>query len=227
MKLKELPNEDKPRERLVRYGASNISNEDLISILLRTGNKDENVKDISNKVLSKIDSIENLDDLSINELIEIKGIGKIKAITLLAAIELGKRVGTKSIKERLLINNTMLVHKYFAPIISNSKQEELLVILLDNKKRLISHEIMYKGTSEASNISVKEIYNYAIKNRAAALIIMHNHPSGVINPSTADKEITNNLISAGKIMGIPLLDHIITNGEKYYSFFDEMIKNEV
>ncbi len=227
MKIKDLPNEEKPRERLLKYGASNISNEDLISILLRTGCRDESVKDLSNKILSKIQTIEDLKELSINELTAIKGLGRTKAITLLAAIELGKRVDNKSIKESITLNNTELVHKFFASLISSSKQEQLLVILLDNKKRLISYEIMYKGTENSSVVSPKEIYNYAIKNRASAIIIMHNHPSGLIEPSAADIEMTNSLVYTGKIIGIPLLDHLITNGQNYYSFFNEMIKNEI
>jgi DNA repair protein RadC len=226
MKLKDLPNEEKPRERLLKYGASNISNEDLISILIRTGSKNLNVKEVSSKILSKIKNISSLNDLTVRELMEIKGVGQTKALTLIAAIELGKRVSTISIEDRVILNNTETVHKYFSPLISHLKQENLLVILLDNKKRLISYQNMFKGTSTASVVSVKEIFNYAIKERAEALIIMHNHPSGVIIPSEADKELTNNLILSGKLMGIPLLDHLITNGVEYYSFFDEMVKNE-
>src|SRR5574344_1944293 len=172
MTIKDLPNQEKPREHLLKYGASNLSNEDLLSILLRTGSKDNNVKIISNEILTKIKAIEDLDDLGINELTSIKGVGKVKAITLLAAIELGKRVSNKTINEGLVINNTNLVHSYFANIIASSKQEELLVILMDNKKRLISYQIMYKGTDNASLVSPKDIFNYAIKERASGIIIM-------------------------------------------------------
>lgn len=227
MKIKELPNDEKPRERLLKYGAPNLSNEDLLSIILRTGTTNTSVKELSNIILSKIKNIEDLNNITPNELLNIKGLGKVKIITLLAAIELGKRVSNKTIKDKLVINNTAIVHSYFANLISSSNQEELLVILLDNKKRLISYQIMYKGTSNNSSVSPKEIFNYAIKERADGLIIMHNHPSGLINPSEADKELTNNLILSGKVIGIPLLDHIITNGKEYYSFFDEMVKNEV
>ncbi len=226
MRLKELPNEEKPRERLLKYGPANISNEDLISILIRTGSKDENVKELSNKILSKIKNINSLDDLSIRELTSIKGVGLTKAITILAGIELGKRVSNTSIEERITLNNTEIVHKYFSPLISKEKQENLLVILLDNKKRLISYQIMFKGTDNSSIVSIKEILNYAIKDRASAMILMHNHPSGILTPSDADNEITNNLLMSGKLIGIPLIDHIITNGEEYYSYYDEMVKNE-
>ena len=220
MKIKDLPDLEKPRERLVHYGVNNISNEDLISIILRAGTKDNNVKVLSNKVLSKSKSINNLKDITINELSSINGIGRVKAITLIAAIELGKRVYTKEIKEKLVISNSDLVHKYFSSSIGHQKQEEILVILLDNKKRLLTHKKMYKGTKTSSLVSTKEIYNYAIKENADALILMHNHPSGILDPSNDDIELTNSLIETGKIVGIPLIDHLITNGNEYYSFFN-------
>ncbi|MDD2504903.1 MAG: DNA repair protein RadC [Bacilli bacterium] len=226
MLIKELPDSEKPRERLLRYGPSNLSNEDLISIILRTGTKNQNVKVLSNLVLSKVKNINQLDTLTIGELIEINGLGKIKAITLLAAIELGKRVSNKEIYTGITINTTELVHKYFSNLIGHSSQEEILVILLNHKKRLINYQIMYRGTITSAIASPSEIYNYAVKERASAMIIMHNHPSGDITPSNDDKTFTNNLISTGKIIGIPLLDHIITNGKEYYSFFNEMILNE-
>ncbi len=227
MNLKKFPDSEKPRERLIKYGAENLSNTDLISILIGTGTKNCNVKELSSIILSKINSIESLDELTIAELTSIKGLGKAKALTIMAAIELGKRVLSKSINERLLINNAKTINEYFSSIISYSKQEELLVILIDNKKRLISYKKMYKGTSNASYASPKEIFNYAIREGADALIIMHNHPSGIVTPSNADKMLTNSIIETGKVIGIPLLDHIITNGKEYYSFFDNEVTNEV
>ena len=226
MKLKDLPKMELPRERLIKYGASNISNEDLISIIIRTGSKDKNVKELSSEILSKIKNINNLNDLSLNEITNIKGVGITKAVTILAAIELGKRVYNTNIEDRVVLNNTDMVNKYFAPLIAKEKQENLLVILLDNKNRLISYKIMYKGTSTYSLVSPKEIFNYAVKERADRLIIMHNHPSGIINPSDADIELTNQINMSGKIIGIPLIDHLITNGENYYSFYEDLTKNE-
>ena len=226
MIIKDLPNNEKPRERLLKYGPDNLSNEDLLAIILRTGTKNQNVKNLSNLILTKIKSINNLDELSVRELTEIKGVGEVKAVTLMASIELGKRVSNKEINERILINNTDLVHKYFAHLIGHKSQEEMIVILLDHKKRLINYEIMYKGTNNSSLASPKEIYNYAIKEKADALIIMHNHPSGIVSPSFEDKEFKKSMITTGKIIGIPLLDHIITNGKEYYSFFNEMITSE-
>ena len=226
MRLKELPKMEMPRERLIRYGASNLSNEDLISILIRTGSKDENVKELSSKILSKIKGINSLNELSLGELTSIKGVGLTKALTILAAIELGKRVYTANIEEKIVLTNTDVVHKYFAPLIAKESQENLLVILLDNKNRLLSYKVMFKGTSESSLVDVKEVFNYAVRERAAKLIIMHNHPSGLISPSKADIELTNTLNLSGRIIGMPLVDHLITNGKTYYSFYEELTKNE-
>ena len=227
MIINDLPSAEKPRERLIQYGASNLSTEDLLAIILRTGIKNLNVKELSSLILTKIKAIEDLANLTIGELTSIRGLGTVKAITLLAALELGKRVNNKEIKERVVINNTDTVHEYFSNLIGSSQQEEILTIFLDYKKRLISYKIMYKGTDNSAVASVKEIYNYAIKENASGLIIMHNHPSGILVPSEADIKLTNDLIEAGKIIGIPLLDHLITNGKEYYSFFqEELVANE-
>lgn len=226
MRLKELPKAEMPRERLIKYGASNLSNEDLISILIRTGNKDENVKELSSKILSKIKSISSLNDLGLRELTSIKGVGRAKALTILAAIELGKRVNNVTIEDKVVLTNTDKVNEYFSSLIANEKQENLLVILLDNKNRLISYKIMFKGTNNESIVDIKEIFNYAIKERADRLIIMHNHPSGMVEPSESDIELTNKINLSGRIIGIPLVDHLITNGIKYYSFYKELNKNE-
>lgn len=226
MRLKEMPDDEKPRERIIKYGVSNVSNEDLISVIIGSGFKNVNVKEVSSILLSKINEINNLDELSIRELTSIKGIGKVKALSIIAAIELGKRVSSIKVPERVLLNNTDLVHKYFAKMIAKEKQENLLVILLDNKKRLISYQNMFKGTDNSSIVGIKEILNYAIKERASAFIIMHNHPSGEVIPSEADIKLTKSLIESGKLIGIYLVDHIVTNGVEYYSFFKEMCVNE-
>jgi len=227
MTIKELPPSEKPRERLIKYGANNLSNEDLLAVLLRMGTRAKNVKELSSEVLFKIKKLENLNEISINEFTQIKGLGKVKAMSILAAIELGKRVNNKTIDERLLINQAPIVHEYFSPLIGSKTREEVLVILLDNKKRLLGYQIMYQGTSDETLCSPKEVFHYAIKEKASGIIMMHNHPSGDIRPSEEDINLTNNLINMGKVMGIHLIDHIITNGKHYYSFFDDEVKNEV
>ena len=140
MKLKEIPKNERPRERLIKYGAENLANEDLISIILGTGTKDINVRELSIKILNQIKSLNDLSNLTVKELTSIKGIGEAKAINLLAAIELGKRVNNLVIDNKISLNNSEKVNKYFSNLIVKSKQEELLVILVNHMKKMIDYK---------------------------------------------------------------------------------------
>lgn len=224
MRIKDMPVTEKPRERLMHYGVENLSNIDLISIILRNGVKDMNVKEISANILKTVGNVNNLNNIGIRELSNIKGVGNIKAITILAAIELGKRVNSKEITIKMNLNSTEKVHNAFKRYFQNLKQEKLMAIYLDTKKRLIQYKIIFVGTLDSAIVHPRDIFNEAIKASASSLIIIHNHPSGDIAPSKEDIETTKKIIESGNMLGIPLLDHIITNGEEYYSFYDEYIK---
>lgn len=223
MKIKDIPVNERPRERFLRYGVENLSNEDLLSIILQTGTKNLSVRDLSLEVLSRVKNLNDLNSISFGELSSIKGIGKVKAINLISAIELGKRVNNMQIEDKILLNNSKLINKYFGPVICKSKQEELLVILLNNGKRLIGYKRMFKGADTSTVISIKEILNYAIMERACGIVIMHNHPSGNPKPSNQDIDLTNKLIESSNLMGIPLLDHIVTCGSRFYSFLEDKV----
>lgn len=224
MRIKDMPTTEKPRERLMHYGVENLSNTDLLSIILRTGIKEMNVKEVSENILKTVGNLNNFNNIGIRELSNIKGVGNIKAITILAAIELGKRVNNKEITLKMCLNNTKKVHDAFKRYFQKIKQEKLMAIYLDTKKRLISYKVIFVGTLDYSIVHPRDIFNEAIKVSASSLIIIHNHPSGDIKPSKEDIETTNKIMESGKMLGIPLLDHIITNGEEYYSFYDEYIK---
>ncbi len=224
MKVKDLPVSSQPRERMLQYGVENLSDVDLISIILRTGTKDTNVKDVACEILKSVTSINDLASVGIRELSKIKGVGTIKAITLLASIELGKRVNNKVIALNMPLTTGIKVHDAFKRLFINENQEKLLAIFLDAKKRLISYKFMFIGTLDHSIIHPREIFNEAIKVHASSLIIMHNHPSKDITPSKEDIEVTKKLKECGEIIGIPVLDHLITNGKDYYSFYDEFLK---
>ena len=224
MKIKELPDSSKPRERLLYYGVENLSNADLLGIILRTGTKESNAVDIANYILNKVGNINNLANIGVRELSKFKGVGNVKAITILAAIEFGKRVTNKEITLRMPLTNSYSVHEAFKSSFKNLKQEKLLAIFLDTKKRLINYKTLFVGTIDKTIIHPREIFNEAIKYSASGIIIMHNHPSGSLVPNKDDINTTKNLIESGRLLGIPLLDSIITNGEEYYSFNDEDIK---
>ena len=221
MKLKELPKTELPRERLVNVGESKLTNEELLSIILRTGSKNNSVKDVSNNILSSISNINELNDITLEELSKIKGVGLVKAISIKASIELGKRVSNVNIVNMMTLNNSDVVHETFKQVFIGLKQEKLLAVYLDNKKRLISYKVISIGTKDETIFHPREIIYNAIKCNASALIIIHNHPSGIIIPSKKDIEMTNILINSCNIVGIPLLDHLITNTKNYYSFFKE------
>lgn len=221
MLIKDLPECEKPRERMLEYGVENLSNVDLLSIILRNGVKDISVKEVAINILNNIESINDLSSLGVRELSNIRGVGPVKAITLLASIELGKRVSIKEAKANMSLSNKEKIHEVFKKFFINENQEKFLAIFLDNKKCLINYKILFIGTNNASIAHPREVFMEAIKANASAVVVMHNHPSGNVLPSEEDKNITEKLIQSGHMLGIPLLDHIITNGEEYYSFYDE------
>ena len=224
MKFKELPSMELPRERLLSVGESNLTNEELLSIILRTGTKNCSVKEVSMNILSSVNNINELLNIDIIELSKIKGVGLVKAITLKASIELGKRVSNVEIKNNMKLNNSDIVHDSFKKIFIGLRQEKLLAIYLDNKKRLINYKIITIGTKDQTLFHPRDIIYNAIKCNASGIVIIHNHPSGDIMPSDADIKLTNVLIESCNIVGIPLLDHLITNTVNYYSFFKECNK---
>ena len=221
MKLKELPTTELPRERLINVGETNLTNEELLSIILRTGTKDMNVKEVSTNILKSINNINDLNNITLSELSDIKGVGLVKAVTLKASIELGKRVSNIEIINNMKLDNSDTVHNTFKRLFIGLNQEKLLAIYLDNKKRLIDYRFISLGTLDQTLFHPRDIIYNAIKVNASAIIVIHNHPSMDIKPSEADISITNTLYNSCNIVGIPLLDHLITNTKTYYSFFKE------
>lgn len=221
MKVKELPTSFQPRERLLKFGVENLSDVDLLSIILRTGTKESNVKEVASEIISSIGGLTNLGDVGIRELSKIKGVGTVKAISILAAIELGLRVNSQEIEINMVLNNSKVIHEAFKSLFIGTHQEKVLAIFLDSKKRLISYKFVFIGTLDRSIIHPREIFNEAIKNHASSLILMHNHPSNELIPSKEDIAVTNKIKESGNLLGIPLIDHLITNGREYYSFYDK------
>ena len=218
--IKELNNELKPRERLKKYGVSYLSDNELLAIILRCGTKNNNVINLSTQILNEINGINNLSNISINALSKIKGIGEVKAITIIAAIELGKRCLKQNNKKIKIINSNM-VYDLLKYDFINVYQEKFVVLFLDTKKNLISDEIIFIGTISESNIHPREIFKRAINNCSSSIILVHNHPTGDATPSKADIDITNRLIEVGKLVGIPVIDHIIIGYHNYYSFYSK------
>ena len=218
--IKDIPINDRPRERLINYGVKNISNEDLISIILKTGTKNKSVKDISNFVLKEFKDISNLKYLNINRLMKIEGIGKVKAIELIAAIELGRRVYLEKNINEIKIRDSNDIYKIFNNILKYKQQEHFYALYLDSKNKIIEKKLLFVGTINKSVAHPREIFKNAYLTSASFIICVHNHPSGDPTPSKEDIVFTNNLIEIGKLNNIPILDHIIIGNNSYYRFFE-------
>ena len=222
MKIKDMPVSERPRERLIKYGAGNLSNEDLVSIIIKTGCLGYSVRDIALIVIKRLENIGNLQELNMNYLKGIKGLGDVKIIELLASIELGKRVYLNSHKvNSLKYNNPYLVYQDNLPLFRGKKQEYFYCLYLDNKNRLIERKVLFMGTVNRSIVHPREIFKEAYLLSSSGIICMHNHPSGEILPSNEDIELTKSLVEIGKIQGINVLDHLIISDNAYYSFSEE------
>lgn len=218
--IKDLPDTEKPREKFKTLGPNNLSNEELIAIILRTGTSDMSVKDLAIKISKEIKDITFYNNWNINNLTKIKGIGEVKAITLLSAIELGRRTTIKKETRKFSITNANIIYELFKYELDNLDQEHLITVFLDTKKQIICHKTIFVGTINKIIVHPREIFFEAIKNCAVFIILIHNHPSGDPTPSKEDINFTRDIKMSGEIIGIPLIDHIIIGNNKYYSFYD-------
>ena len=217
MNLKKLPQEEKPRERLLKYGKDNISNNELIEIILKSGTKNSGIKEISHNILSSVNNISELKNIEINRLEQIAGMSKIKAIELVAAIELGRRVyEDHKYKELVELTSPRTIIEYFNTEYKNQKQELFHVVYLDNQKKYLDKKLLFKGTANYSLVHPREIFKEAYLLSASYIICLHNHPSGNAMPSKNDIDMTKQISQIGKLHGIILLDHIIIGDNSFY-----------
>ena len=222
MNLKKIPNEEKPRERLIRYGKENISNNELIEIVLKSGTRKAGIKEISHNIMTNVNNINDLKDMEVSTLMKIEGMSKVKAIELVAAIELGKRVyENNNYKELVELTDPSTIINYFHSLFMGKKQEYFYVVYLDNQKKYIDKKLLFKGTVNYSLIHPREIFKEAYLLSASYIVCIHNHPSGNASPSSNDIDITKKIREIGNIHGIGLLDHIIIGDNNYYSFYED------
>jgi len=219
--FKNIPDEDKPRERLYNNGCESLSNEELIAIILKTGTKKYSVKEVALKLLEVIGDIRKLRDVGIPFLMKIEGIGKVKAIELKAALELGRRVYTFSTNKMVKLNTSLAIYEYFSEILRDKKQEYFYALYLDTKGNYLGKKCLFVGTINNSVIHPREIFKEAYLLSANGIICVHNHPSGDSMPSREDINVTKKLIEIGIIHGINIIDHIIIGNNNYYSFYED------
>lgn len=219
--FKMIPDSDKPRERLYNLGSENLSNEELLAIILKTGGRKYNVKELALKVLEMVGDINNLRDIGINSLMKIDGIGRVKAIEVKAALELGKRVYmNKRELDKINFNSSLVIYSYFYDLLVFRKQECFYVVYVDNKGNYIDKKCLFVGTINSSLVHPREVFKEAYLLSASSIICVHNHPSGDSTPSREDKNITNKLREISLLHGINFIDHIIIGDGNYFSFYE-------
>lgn len=225
MKLKELPLSERPREKLLKYGKENLSDSELLALVIKTGSKKESALDLSINLLKKIEKIQNLKYLNYEMLTEINGIGKAKAIELLAITELCRRLYYDiDSDEKIKFSKPEVIYEKNKYLFDGINQEHFYCLYLNSKKELIERKLLFMGTLNKSVVHPREIFKEAYRLSASSIVCMHNHPSGDKTPSNEDIILTKSLIELGKINGIPVIDHIIFANDDYYSFYRDFNK---
>ena len=219
MKIKDLPDSSKPRERFLKFGPEALSDAELFAIILRTGSKGDNVIEMSNRLISKF-GLTNLFESSLKELQEVNGIGPSKAMQILAITELSKRYEQEKSGVNKIIKITCAkdIFKLFHRRLRDKKQEHFFILMLDSKNKIIGEQEVSKGILDAAIIDPRAIFNPAIKNSAARIILVHNHPSGNNEPSQEDLNITERIVKSGEEISIKVLDHVIIGKESFWSW---------
>jgi DNA repair protein RadC len=219
--VKNWPSGERPREKMLRMGPAALSETELLALLLRTGTGQASAIDLAHSVLSHGTSLRSLGTRTPGELMRIRGIGPAKAVELIAAFEIGRRMQAEPEEERPIIRSPEDAARCIVPILRDRTNEVFFVLLLDSKNALKMKVEVTSGTLNASLVHPREVFKIAIDNRAASIIVVHNHPSGNPDPSREDVEITKQLSEAGRIVGIPLHDHLIVAGDRFTSLAEK------
>lgn len=216
--IKELPNEERPRERMLSVGAEGLSNTELLAILIGTGTKKESAMRLAEKILAKEEGLHFLGAAMPEDLWQIPGIGKAKSCQIAAAVELGKRLSSRTKSERLHIVSPEDIASQFMEKMRYLKKESFKILLLNTKNEIMSEENISTGNINSSIVDPREVFNPAIRKSASSVALIHNHPSGDPEPSEADINVTKRLIKAGELLDIKVVDHIIIGDGTYVSF---------
>ncbi|CAM4363183.1 RadC family protein [Paenibacillus tarimensis] len=219
--LRDVPNEDRPRERMMTVGAEALSHAELLAILLRTGTRNESAVHLASRILSSCGGLRNLTDMSLAELTAIRGIGPAKALQLRAGIELGRRLSQSRDEERLTIRRPQDAADFLMEEMRYLKKEHFICLFLNTKNQVIGRETLSIGTLNASLVHPREVFRAAMKCSSASLVCLHNHPSGDPSPSPEDIAITERLCKAGELVGIDVLDHIVIGDNRYVSLKEQ------
>ena len=215
--VKEMPPEERPRERMARAGAQALSSTELLAIILRVGVGGENVLSMAQRILANFGGLGGLSRADFSQLTAERGLGPAKASQILAALELGRRLMAESPEERWQIRAPSDAAHILMPVIGHQEQEHFVVLFLDTRNRVTDRETLYKGSLNTSLVRTAEVFRGAVRRNCAAVIVAHNHPSGDPNPSPEDVALTRRLVDAGKLLEIAVLDHVIIGENRYVS----------
>ncbi|RIW37770.1 JAB domain-containing protein [Bacillus salacetis] len=215
--IRDYPTDERPRERMVQNGASSLSNQELLAIILRTGTKSESVLQLSNRVLTTFEGFRLLKEASLEEITNINGIGHAKAVQIMAAVEIGRRISNLAYDDRYSIRSPEDGANYVMNDMRFLSQEHFVCLYLNTKNQVLHKQTIFIGSLNASIVHPREVFKEAFRRSAASIICIHNHPSGDPTPSREDIEVTKRLVECGKIIGIEVLDHLIIGEKKYVS----------
>jgi DNA repair protein RadC len=224
LSIKHWSDDDKPREKLLQKGRSVLSDAELIAILIGSGSRDESAVELSKRILASVNN--NLNELgksTIKQLMQFKGIGEAKAITIAAALEVGRRRRGEEAQKITKITDSASVFELLQPKLGDLQHEEFWIVFLNNSNKVLQASQLSKGGITGTLVDVRLVMRQALEIGAVALILVHNHPSGTLKPSTSDKQITQKLKTAAEALDIKVLDHLIITQKDYYSFADEGI----
>lgn len=219
--IKDLPARERPRERLRDSGAASLSNAELLAIILRTGSLSASALDLASRLLARFKGLGGLTRAGFNELCTEHGLGQAKAAQLKAALELGRRLLSTQPEERIVVRSPEDVANLLLAEMSFLDQEELRVVLLNTKNQVMGILEVYRGSVNTSHIRVSEVFHEAVRENCPALVVVHNHPSGDPTPSEEDIQVTEQLVAAGKLLDIEVLDHLVIGQQKYVSLKEQ------
>lgn len=217
--VKDLPDSEKPYEKFLKYGPGSLSDAELLAVIIKSGtNGLKSVEVAQNFLNQKNRNLMNLYDLSFEEMIKMRGIGKVKAIQLKCIAELSSRIAATKYCRQVSLRDARSIALYYMEQLRHENQEQLILCMFDSKCRLMADEIISKGSVNSSIVPPREIFLTALKKSAVHIVLLHNHPSGVAAPSKEDDEVTKRVAEGGRLLGIPLSDHIIIGDHNYYSY---------
>ncbi|UCG31269.1 MAG: DNA repair protein RadC [candidate division WOR-3 bacterium] len=220
MKIKDWPASDRPREKFYEKGCYGLTDTELLAIVIGKGARNKTAVDIAKEIIMRIGSLKKLSQISVGEIekLNIPGLGRAKAISMLAALEMGRRSLSSKNNKRIRFKNPEDIYNYYYPLIGGLRYEVFKVATVDGRNTFTSDRTISKGILDASLVHPREVFQFAINESASAIFLIHNHPSGILKPSEDDLKITERICRAGEIIGVNVVDHVIISEEGYYSF---------